>query len=287
MNPTGEAKGYAIARKTLINALLAFETLPPESFVLVGAHAVYLRAPESIGSIAPFTLDGDLAANPKKIGRARTIRDRLEAVGFCLRGRTSGLYHLSGAPPDEQYASRVDILVPEGVAHLWRADGYDARDASATLVQPGLELSLVDHSPMSIGPIDVDHDSRSVVVEVAGILALLVAKGWKIGERFEQGSDAFQEVGKDITDVYRLLRVSTVAELRATLRTVPADHNLQGITRTGARYIRSLCSKDGSGIGVLREMLGKGAEVDLMVASLEALAEEFYEIVESSFAASR
>jgi hypothetical protein len=181
MSPTGDARGYAIARNTLIDALLALATLPPKSFVLVGAHAVYLRAPEIIPSVAPFTLDGDIVADPQKIRRPRFIRERLEAAGFSLRGERGGLYYLPNAPPDDQYASKVDVLVPAGVAHLWEMDGYSARDASATMEQPGLEVALVDHSPMLIEPIDSDQGSKSVVIEVAGSVSLLVAKGWKIG----------------------------------------------------------------------------------------------------------
>jgi hypothetical protein len=118
-------------------------------------------------------------------------------------------------------------------------------------------------------------------VEVAGTVALLVAKGWKIGERSEQGNDAFREVGKDITDVYRLLRASKIDELRTTLQSILLNGNLHSITRTGAMYLWRSCSHDGPGIALLREMLGKGPEVDLVVASLEALVEEFHELVES------
>ncbi len=76
MSPPGDGRGYAIARRTLIHALRALAPLPEGSFVLVGAQAVYLRAPNGIATIAPFTLDGDLAADPRKIGSARAIPDR-------------------------------------------------------------------------------------------------------------------------------------------------------------------------------------------------------------------
>jgi hypothetical protein len=57
---------------------------------------------------------------------------------------------------------------------------------------------------MSLGPVGPDTSEDSITVEVAGIPALVVSKGWKIGERFEQGGDAFQDVAKDVLDVVRL-----------------------------------------------------------------------------------
>ena len=87
MNGTGasDAKGYAIARSALFDALLALAPLPEKSFVLVGAQAVYLRAPEEvIPSIPAFTLDGDLVADPLKLRRPRLIIEHLERGGFAL-----------------------------------------------------------------------------------------------------------------------------------------------------------------------------------------------------------
>jgi hypothetical protein len=282
MSLTGDARNYATARKTLISGLVALADLPPGSFVLVGAHAVYLRAPGHIPSMAPFTLDGDLAADPRKIGRPRDILDRLEAAGFSLRGEHGGLYGIPDAPQDEKEASKLDILVPQGVAHLWNMDGYGARDASATMEQPGLELALFDHSPMLLAQIDLDQHPHSISVEVAGTVALLVAKGWKIGERFEQGGDAFQEVAKDVGDVYRLLAASNPAETRASLERLPLQGDLRGIARKGARYLLDLCSSGGVGTALLRNILGRSEEADVIVASLEVLVEEFHADVEAS-----
>ncbi len=282
MNPPGDGRGYAIARRTLIHALRALAPLPEGSFVLVGAQAAYLRAPDGIATIAPFTLDGDLAADPRKIGSARTIPDRLEQAGFIFRTEYGGFYSRANAPPDERYASKLDILVPHGLAHLWKAEGYSTRDSRAAHSQPGLELCLLDHSPMRLCSVEEDDDSESMTVEVASILALLVAKGWKIGERFEQGSEAFQAVRKDIADVYRLLRAGTATEMEAVLRQLPADGGVRHIARTGAKYIRDLCGGGGPGVELLGEILGRSDEASLILASLEALAEDFATLVAAS-----
>jgi hypothetical protein len=283
MSLTGDDKNYATARKTLISGLIALADFPPGSFVLVGAHAVYLRAPRIVPSMAPFTLDGDLAADPRKIGRPRDILDRLEAAGFSLRGEYGGLYGIPDAPQDEKEASKLDILVPQGVAHPWKKlDSYGARDVSATMEQPGLELALFDHSPMTLSQIDPSQRPQSIRVEVAGTVALIVAKGWKIGERFEQVGDSFQEVGKDVGDVYRLLAASNAAETRATLEGLPLDGDLRGIARKGARYLLEVCSGGRAGTVLLRNFLGRSDEADVIVASFEALVEEFHADVEAS-----
>jgi hypothetical protein len=281
MNLPGDASGYAIARRTLIYAIRALAPLPEGSFVLVGAQAVYLRAPEGIAAVPPFTLDGDLVANPNKIRFARAIPDHLERAGFVFRNEYGGFYSRGDAAPDDRYATKIDILVPQAVEHLWEVEGYGNRDSRATHSQRGLELCLLDHSPMRLSPVDTDDDSESVTVEVASILALLIAKGWKIGERFEQGRDAFQEVRKDIADVYRLLRAANSEEMGEVLRRLPHDREAREVARTGARYLGDLCG-GGPGLALLSGILGHSEEAGLILASLEALAEEFAALVDAA-----
>ncbi len=282
MSLLGDARKYAISRRALIQAIRALAPLPEGSFVLIGAHAVYLRAPDVITSIAPFTLDGDLAANPRKIRTAQTIVDHLERGGFVFRNHYGGFYTRDDAPPDERDASKLDILVPQSAEHLWELDGYSKRDALATHSQQGLELCLLDYSPMRLGLVETNDDAESVIVAVASILALLVAKGWKIGERFEQGPDAFKDVQKDIADVYRLLRAGNSDEMAATLRQLPNDGEVRDSARTGARYLREVCGSRGPGPTLLGEILGSSNEAQIVLASLEALAEEFGELVDAS-----
>lgn len=116
---------------------------------------------------------------------------------------------------------------------------------------------------------------------MAGILALLVAKGWKIGEQFENGADAFQEVAKDVGDVYRLLAVSNRAETQAALECVRLHGDLRDICRKGTRHLLDTCS-GGAGNSLLRDFLGRSDEADIIVASLEALVAEFHADVEGS-----
>lgn len=282
MNLSGDAKGYAIARRTLIHAVRVLAPLSPDGFVLVGAHAVYLRAPEPIPGLSPFTLDGDLAADPRKVRVARNIPDSLERAGFIFRAEYGGFYSMANAAPEDRYASKIDILVPEGMSHLWDGARYGKRDALAVHSQPGLELCVVDHSPMRLDPLESDRDGvEAVDVEVASVLALLVAKGWKIGERHKQGREAFEEVRKDIADVYRLLRAADPKEMKAVLASLPSA-GLRDVARAGANHVRSLCGRSGDGAALFAEALGAGEEAAIMVESLKALAEEFGALVEAT-----
>ena len=277
------ANGYAIARSALFDALRALAPLPAESFILVGAQAVYLRAPDPvIPTIAPFTLDGDLVVDPRKIARPRLIIELLERGGFSLRGE-NGLYELKDAPPNERYAARIDVFVPAAESHLWELEGYNARDSMATFSQPGLEVAIVDHSPMLIKPAKSVDQNESVTVEVAGTPSLLIAKGWKIQERHEQGAEAFREVVKDITDVYRLLRSTTPEDLQASICALPVRHPVEDVAKSGASYLRQLCTEGGPAIKLLYETLGDSDEVELIAESLQVLITEFAEFVEARF----
>lgn len=282
MSPTGDDKAYAVARRTLIQGLRALAAFQTGSFILVGAHAVYLRAPEDIPQIPAFTFDADLAVDPAKVGVPRRVLDRLEAAGFVLRGRTPGLYRLTTVPEEEQSAARLDILVPEGAANRWRIEGFNARDTRATMSQPGLELTLFDHSAMEVAPIDEGESLRPVEIEVAGAVALLVAKGWKIGERYAQGAEAFADVTKDVADVYRLLRASDPSDLKDTLRRLSARRELRAVIETGSTYLRDLCGQRGAGLQLLGNALGRSSEAEIMLESLEVLATEFFELASTS-----
>jgi hypothetical protein len=281
MLPAGEADAHALSRRTLVEAVTALQALSPVAFVLVGAHAVYLRAPENELGLPAFTFDGDVVVNPTQIPRSRAVRACLEQVGFDLRDRHSGLYERPGADPDMRRATRIDVFVPAAFEYAWSADGYDAR---AAMVQPGLEACLVDCSPMELMTLDDGGVRLSATVHVAGIVALLAAKGWKIGERYEQGPEAFADVRKDIGDVYRLLQTSDPDENAATLRVLRDNRRISESVRTGAHYLRQLCTGGGPGLRAFSELLGHSAGERRASASLAALVEEFVEAVDSVFA---
>jgi hypothetical protein len=92
MNDSGaQLEGYATARRILIDAVRALSQFPLDSIVLVGAQAVYLRAPEDVVPVSPYTFDGDLVVDPRVVRRPRFILDSLEKAQFALRGSEGGL----------------------------------------------------------------------------------------------------------------------------------------------------------------------------------------------------
>ncbi len=163
--------------------------------------------------------------NPTRLTGSRAVRVCLEEVGFDLRDRHSGLYERPGVDLDMRRATRIDVFVPAAFEYAWSADGYDAR---AAMVQPVLEACLVDYSPMELTTLDDGGVPLSATVHVAGFVALLAAKGWNIGERYEQGPEAFADVRKDIGDIYRLLQTSDAHENTATLRSLRDNRHISG-----------------------------------------------------------
>jgi hypothetical protein len=283
MSVFGDDSGYRIARWTLIEGIRALSAFPRSSVVLVGAHAVYHHAPDTVGAMTPFTLDGDLAVDPRLIEFPQKIYDALDAAGFSLRSeRFGGLYKYDRASSDDEYAARLDIFVPAAFARQWNFDRYDKMASLAVFNQEGLELCLIDHAPMKIGPIGSEETVASIEVEVAGVLALLVAKGYKIGERFAQGPEAFQGVQKDVADIYRLLAVSSDVEIAKKVEDLGNQPQVRGVARVGASYIRTLCGPRGAGCELLSQALGSAAEASIILESLEILAERFANVVDAT-----
>jgi hypothetical protein len=72
--------------------------------------------------------------------------------------------------------------------------------------------------------------------------------------------------------------------MAAVLRKLPSQWNARDVARTGASYIGNLCRPRGPASLLLRGMLGRGEEADLIIASLEVLAEEFAALADASLA---
>lgn len=275
----GFAEAYALARRTLIEAATALHIVSTSGFVLVGAHAVYLRAPDSLFGIPAFTFDGDLAVNPRSVVYSDLVRKTLEAAGFDLRGRLARLYVRRGIPEPESRAARVDVLVPARVAHNWSADRYDPL---AALSQPGLEICLYDHSPMLVETHSDGVPPRSITLEVAGVVGLIVAKAWKLREREADGAEAFADVRKDVADVYRLLRVMEPEPAIATLRGVAHEPGVIECARGGMDALRHVLRSRGPGEAAMRALLPRGRAADIAARSLVILANEFADCIETA-----
>lgn len=201
---------YVVARRVLLDALAAL-VAHRDNIVIIGAQAVYHWTGEAELHVRPFTVDADLALDPRGLSDEPLLERALSAAGF-VRGVNPGEWR--GA----QDVS-LDLLVPSMLAssagrrgarippHM---DGV-ARKAA------GIEGCVVDTSLETIGAFE-PGDTRTVAVRIAGPGAMMVAKLIKLDERV--GGPARRMVPKDALDVYRLLVARSAEDLVSRLATL-------------------------------------------------------------------
>jgi len=74
---------YIAARRVLLDALTA---LAPhgKAIIVAGAQAIYLRTGDSDIAVAPFTIDGDLALDPRLLSDEPELEATMTGAGFEL-----------------------------------------------------------------------------------------------------------------------------------------------------------------------------------------------------------
>lgn len=206
---------YVEARRVLLDALVA---LAPHgsAFVVAGAQAVYLRTGEADMAIAPYTTDGDLAIDPTLLATDPALEVAMTHAGFDLLvidGHVEpGIWTAPATADGDHFTVPIDLIVPEGAASKGGRRGARLGDHGKRAARRvvGLEAALVDHGPMTVTALD-PRDDRSMVVEVAGVPALFVAKAHKLQDRVESNrADRLDD--KDAADVIRLMQTSAPAE---------------------------------------------------------------------------
>jgi hypothetical protein len=214
---------YVAARRALLDALVALRE-HANSFVVVGAQAVYLRTHMLDGSIAPYTTDGDFALDPRGLAATPNLDETLRAAGFEPKRSDDGTdvigtwtTHAADVGQDID----VDVHVPiaastGGGTRAARLGPHGDRVARLT---SGLEAALVDHAIVSIGALD-PADVRRVEAQVAGTAALYVAKVHKLADRLK--GDVHRLHDKDAGDVYRLMQVTRPSDMANVLQQLVA-----------------------------------------------------------------
>lgn len=229
MNSEPLTPEYVAARRALLDVL---ELLEPQrqGLVLVGAQAVYLRAPAEDAGRATYTTDGDLAIDPDLLANDPDIGAVLIAAGYELSQNPGAFVAPSGI--------EIDLMVPEGAApprgrrsvELVGQSPFTARRTS------GLELALVDADMVAIRSLD-DFDTREISLRVASPAALAVAKLIKLEERLsEQRRD--RVVSKDAGDLLRLLRYCDTAAIGERLADLASNPRLAAVIGRATRYLR-------------------------------------------------
>lgn len=261
--PGVNADRYAEARRALLDAL---EALGPHAndVVVIGAQAVYLHTGAADVAIAPFTVDGDLAIDPRGLQPEPLIEEAMTSAGFQLdqtKQQPGAWISPTGIA--------VDLMVPEAVAGAVGRRGARIPPHSnrATRRAVGLEAAVVDHQPMEIA--GIQDDGRRLTANVAGPAALLVAKLHKLAERQDQPDRLFP---KDAHDVYRLLVAIDTRNLAASLGALLASALASAVTEDAIRNLGSLFATGPDALG--SQMAGQ-AEADVGEPDVTAQACSF------------
>lgn len=265
--PGGAEKEVILARRIFLDALFAMGE-HRNSFVLVGAQAIYLHVGEASMAVAPFTTDGDLAIDPDLLADDPMLGDLLKAAGF-LKGAQPGMWH----SPE---GVRIDLMVPEAIGGRPGRRGADLgpHGKNAARQARGLEGALVENELMTIAALEED-DKRSVQLRVAGPAAMLVAKLHKLSDR---QIDTARLAGKDGLDVLRILRGSPTSVLAANLRQLCSDPRSAEVSQIALRFLDELFGRADAPGSLLAAEAARPLEDEQTIAqSCQALTQDLLE----------
>ncbi|MCY4369117.1 MAG: hypothetical protein OXF41_06765 [bacterium] len=243
--PASPAYEYLVARRVLIDALVALE---PHigAVIVIGAQAVYLRTEDRMPHYQPFTTDADLVIDPGLLAETPLLADAMLAAGF-KNTREPGIWMRYVKHPGlgGDIAVPVDLIVPSQIAP--RAGRRGARlpgghGKRAARKTRGVEGALVDYDSLLIDALDA-RDIRRPVVRVAGPCALVVAKAHKLGERLATPT---RLIAKDAGDIYRLFEATALAQMAAMTARLLADERSSATTEQALGYLVQLFGTPGS-----------------------------------------
>jgi len=203
---------------------------------LIGAQAVYLHTIGRLPTYQPFTTDADLVLDPSRLLTSPSLGKSMSDAGFMLTdepGIWEARFHREGFT--DEVVVPVDLIVPEQVAS--KAGRRSARlrgDHGKNTARKcsGVEGALVDYEPMAITAFELS-DPRSIVVNVAGEAALLVAKLHKLGDRLDKPE---RLEAKDAGDVYRLFDAVAPDAMATKLRVLQNDDRSASATEKAVAY---------------------------------------------------
>jgi hypothetical protein len=246
---------YVEARRVLLDALTA---LQPHigAIVLIGAQAVYLRTAGRLSTYQPFTTDADLALDPALLADIPLLGDAMLDAGFELTAEP-GIWQqrFQRAGFDGDITVPVDLIVPaELVSKAGRRGARLPGDHGKTAARKseGVAGAIVDFDPFEIPSFEA-ADDRTVVVNVAGPAALLVAKAHKLGERLATPE---RLMPKDAGDIYRLFDATSVEDMTPATMRLLADERSSTATSAALGFVRQLFATPRSpGVGLAVQAL--------------------------------
>lgn len=228
-----------VARRVLLDALTALQ-VHRNAITLVGAQAVHLRTAGGGLTVPSYTTDADLGVDPLHLDDEPLLEQIMLTAGFS-RGSNPG----SWLRP-EKIGDRVeDIVVDLMVADTFSAPGsrrsgvIPPHSRDATRRTPGLEPSAVDFDVLPVPSLEPDRDTRVFDARVAGVAALLIAKAYKLGERFRE-ADQRRLVNKDAGDVLRLMLATDTGPVIERLVVLRGNPRTETTTGRGLEYLNQL-----------------------------------------------
>lgn len=269
---TGDHRLYALARRTLLDALEALGS-HAESVILVGAQAVYVHAGDADIAVAPFTTDGDLAINPLTLADDPRLAEAMTAKRFVPHRDQIGTWVATYDLDGEERGIDIDLLVPASLGGPGRRGArLGPHGKKAARKVRGLEAALVDNSLQTISSLEPEDDSRIIEVKVAGPGALIVTKVIKIAERLD---DPARRKDKDALDVLRLLRAVPTDELAAGLGRLIDDDLSRTVAEEAITQLDVLfAGRRGEGVAMAIRATTPLEPADVVAQSCLALTED-------------
>lgn len=258
MSAEHAAPEYVVARRALLDVL---ELLEPQrdGLVLVGAQAVYLRAPAESAQRASYTTDGDLAIDPDLLSDNPDIGKVLIDAGYDLGPNPGAFVAPNGV--------EIDLMVPEGAlpASTRRSAPLTGQSRFTARRTPGLELALIDADVLPITALD-DADHRSIDLRIAAPAALAVAKLIKLEERLN-GPRQDRVISKDASDLLRLFRYCDARAIGRRLAELSSVVVVADVITRAVEFLRTDTSHTRSTVAALAVDDRSPAETERQVAA--------------------
>ena len=230
---------YVEARRVLLDTLEALEA-HSDAVILIGAQAVYLRTVDRLPTYPAYTTDVDFVIQPDQLAEEPPLGEAMVTAGFEYTGEP-GIWQRRISRPGfkGQIVVPVDLIVPSMIApkagrRAARLPGDHGK--STARKTHGVEGALLDHDDLEVTALEPDDDRR-IVVKVAGVAALVVAKTHKLGERLDTPR---RLESKDAGDVYRLFDATPLATMANMIRRLLVHPLTMTTTEQALVYLRQL-----------------------------------------------